>query len=338
VSKPPTVLLLLPAAGTLSARASDAVRQGFFAARKVSGLEWTVQVVELGDRPGEVKAALQRAQERGVAAVVGPLLRTQVNEAVAVRPSLPVVTLTLPDSDPSTVPSLLPFGLSVEQEARVIAQAALRYARPLPPSVAGAPQAPRFAVLSGEAPLSRRAAAAFGDVLKQAGEAAVLLPVGLKYDQLNALSERIAALRPEAVFMALEAREAAIVRPRLPADLLLFSTSQINVGGAEGELLGPEMEGIHFVDAPWLLEPEHQAVMIYPKPDQSLSAELSRLYALGIDAFRLTAIWMQGRSGFTLDGVTGALSLDPRRSLSVERWPSFAVFRGGKIQRIEVPR
>jgi hypothetical protein len=39
-----------------------------------------------------------------------------------------------------------------------------------------------------------------------------------------------------------------------------------------------------------------------------------------------------------LDGVTGWLQVDRTRSPRVERWPSFAVFRGGKIERIDVRR
>jgi outer membrane PBP1 activator LpoA protein len=85
--------------------------------------------------------------------------------------------------------------------------------------------------------------------------------------------------------------------------------------------------------------------MIYAKPSQALSAELQRLYALGIDGYRLAVHWASsgaataaGSPPFALDGVTGWLQVDRTRSPRVERWPSFAVFRGGKTERIDVRR
>ena len=63
-----------------------------------------------------------------------------------------------------------------------------------------------------------------------------------------------------------------------------------------------------------------------------------RLYALGIDAYRLAAVWMKGERRFDLDGVTGRLQVDRARSLRVERTPVLAIYRGGEVQRIDVAR
>lgn len=332
--KPPTIALILPAQTTPFARAAETVRQGFFAAQVASGTHATIQVIELEGGPAQLGAALKSARDRGADIAVGPLTRDAVNALGSGRVAapLPVVTLNLPESDVGLAPQVLAFGVSIEFEARQIVGVALREL-PLPPPVGAASAAPRFLVIVGESPLARRMGNAFRDALREAGQAATLYPMRVSYDTLQALSDAIAAARFEAVFLALEARDAAAVRPRLPPALKLYATSQVNLGGAEAALLAPELEGVTFVDMPWLLEPDHLAVVVHPKPEQPLSGELQRLYALGIDAFRLAIEWAQGRRSFGLDGVTGALGVDRDRSARVERVPTLAVFRNGKVER-----
>lgn len=332
--KPPTIALILPAQTTLFARAAETVRQGFFAAQSVSGTHATIQLIELEEGPAQLAAALKSARDRGADIAVGPLTRDAVDALGSGRVAapLPMVTLNLPESDAGLAPHVLAFGVSVELEARQIVAAALREL-PMPPPIGAPPAAPRFMVIVGESPLARRAGNAFRDALREAGQAATLYPMRVSYDTLQALSDAIAGARLEAVFLALEARDAAAVRPRLPPALRLYATSQVNLGGAEAALLAPELEGVNFVDMPWLLEPDHLAVIVHPKPDQALSGELQRLYALGIDAFRLAIEWVQGRRSFGLDGVTGALGVDRERSARVQRVPTLAVFRNGKVER-----
>ncbi|MEW5881862.1 MAG: penicillin-binding protein activator [Pseudomonadota bacterium] len=337
--KPPTIALILPAQTTPFARAAETVRQGFFAAQSVSGTNATIQLIELEDGPAQLANALASARNRGADIAVGPLTRDAVNALGSGRVAapLPVVTLNLPESDSGLAPHVLAFGVSIEQEARQVVAVALREL-PLPPPVGAPPAAPRFMVIVGESPLARRMGNAFRDALREAGQAATLYPMRVTYDTLQALSDAIAAARLEAVFLALEARDAAAVRPRLPPALKLYATSQVNLGGAEAALLAPELEGVNFVDMPWLLEPDHLAVVVHPKPEQALSGELQRLYALGIDAFRLAIEWAQGRRSFGLDGVTGALAVDRDRSARVERVPTLAVFRNGRVERLGLAR
>lgn len=337
---PVTVALLLPPQSSPFARAAEVVRQGAFAAQAVGGTEVTLQVVEVDDRPERVQEALLRARERGAQVVLGPLTRTQVAAAAQSRVPLPMVMLNHAEQDSAALPTVLALGLTIEQEVRALVRGSLRQLVPSAnPTLGGAPRlTPRVVIVAGDTALARRATAALRDALRDAGERYTLLSFAPKFDALTALGERIAAAQPEAIYLALDAREAAIARPRLPRDVPIFGTSQVNLGGAEGALLAPDLEGVVFVDAPWLLEPDHPAVMVYAKPAQPLSAELQRLYALGIDGYRLAVEWAGGRSQFTLDGVTGWLQVDRARSARVERWPSFAVFRGGRIERIEVAR
>jgi outer membrane PBP1 activator LpoA protein len=334
-SGPPIpVALLLPAQSTPFARAAEAVRLGFFAGQAVANANIAIQLIEIDDTVSQLKSALAGAQKRGVRLVVGPLTRTLVNALGAgqVVAPLPVLALNTPESDAALSADSLTFGLSVETEARQMVGLAMREA----PAPAVTSATPRFLVLAGESPLDRRMAAAFRDALRERGERSTQIDVRVGYTALQALTEQLAALRIDAVFCALDAREAAFVRPRVPREVPIYATSQVNLGGAEAALLAPDLEGVKFLDVPWLIDPEHAAVMVYPRPEIALSGELQRLYALGIDAYRIMLEWLAGRRAFDLDGVTGRLRVDRARSARVERWPTLAVFRSGRIERLEL--
>ena len=330
---PIPVALLLPGQSTPFARAAEAVRLGFFAANTVANGNVAIQLIEIDDNIAQLRTALEGAQKHGVRIVVGPLTRTLVNalgDGRVVAP-LPVLTLNLPESEVAVAPQSLTFGLAVEAESRQVVRLALR---DLPPP-AVTPTAPRFLILAGESALARRMATAFRDALREQGERVAQIDVRVGYSFLQTLAEQLATLKIDAVFCALDARETAFVRPRLPRELPLYATSQVNLGGAESAMLAPDLEGVKFVDMPWLIEPEHAAVMVYPKSEIALSGELQRLYALGIDAYRVMLEWLAGRREFDIDGVTGHLHVDRSRSPRVERWPTLAVFRSGKIERLE---
>lgn len=91
---------------------------------------------------------------------------------------------------------------------------------------------------------------------------------------------------------------------------LLYASSMIG-SAFDGERRVPELDGVRLMQMPWLVWPEHPAVMGYPRPSGILAnAELQRLYALGIDAFRIAREMASRRPAFEIDGVTGRLSFD----------------------------
>ena len=83
---------------------------------------------------------------------------------------------------------------------------------------------------------------------------------------------------------------------------------------------------------PWFAEPDHPAVMAYAKPAQALAVEYERLYALGIDAWRLGQLIFKSGNAINLpplDGVTGRISLDGHQ---LGRALSSVEVRDGKSQ------
>jgi outer membrane PBP1 activator LpoA protein len=88
---------------------------------------------------------------------------------------------------------------------------------------------------------------------------------------------------------------------------------------------------------PWHVEPEHPAVMAYPKAPAHYSVEMQRLYALGIDAFRVARQMNAGGASFELDGVTGRLRYDSQGPARIDRVSVAAQYRGGRPMQIKGP-
>ena len=146
----------------------------------------------------------------------------------------------------------------------------------------------------------------------------------------------IANINDTMVFLAADAAKAHLIRPYLPNKLPIYATSQIFVGN-DKTLTNYDLNGIHFVDMPWLLQPDHPAVMVYPRATPPLpSIDLDRLYALGIDSYRLIQVLLAGESAsaLPLDGVTGEIVLNGH---TFQRIAVPAVFVQGRAQLLDAP-
>ncbi len=331
----PAIMLLLPGATTPYARAAEAVRAGFFAAHAAAGAPMAIDARETDETPASVAAEIEAAAGRGVRMVVGPLSRDAVDalwRGGGAR--LPVLALNAPAGDEPLPPSMLALGLRVEDEARGVVRALVR--GPLAAGASG--ESLPFAVIVGGGGLERRAGRAFLAAAREYGRRAETFELSIRQDRLAELGKRLAAQPWRAILLALDAGEAATVRRWLPAETIVVATSRVHLLEQSSLGLAQELDGIAFVDMPWLVEPDHAAVAVYPRASSGYSAELERLYALGIDAYRIAAEWIKGSQRFELDGVTGRLRVDPALAGRVERLPTIAVFVDGKAARRDVLR
>lgn len=308
------------------------------AAHHSAGAAFAVQVVESDESPAQVIAALQSARERGVRLVVGPLTRAAVNAVIEGTDLPPTLLLNVPDKAAAAPASVLAFGLLIEDEANLIVRAALRglpagATAAAPASAAGAR---RHVIVVGQGALARRAGAAFLTALRDVNEPVITLD----YAQHGAsgVAREITRAPTTSIFLALDVNEAVQVRTRVPIDVPLYATSHLNPVAGGALAVVNDLEGVHFVDMPWLVEPDRPAVKLYRRPASAYNTELHRLYALGIDAYRIAVEWLNGRTRFEVDGVTGWLRVDRERGARVERTPVLAVFRDGRVERNDVLR
>jgi len=103
--------------------------------------------------------------------------------------------------------------------------------------------------------------------------------------------------------------EARSVRPYVSGMLPIYATSY-SVNPRSDAIVNVDLQGVRYVDMPWFVQPDHPAVMVYPPPKVALPLEQERLYALGIDAFRIGNQLLKGEQEKPLDGVTGRVVLE----------------------------
>jgi outer membrane PBP1 activator LpoA protein len=318
------IALLLPLQSPGLGQAAEAVRAGFMAGQERDGAGIEVNIIPSGDTPESTLQAYARAAERNDI-IVGPLARSSVAALVSGNAvTRPTLVLNHPQLDRPLPPQVLVLGLSLEEEARQVADWA-----------AHEHPAGRALVLSGKVAWQQRAAGAFAARWTRLGHnnASVELPINDGYVDANALSElrsRLAIDRPELVFAALDAGTLRQVRSSLGTSLPTYALSAANPGRSPG-LSVPELDGVRLVDLPWTIQPDHPAVMMYPRPVDSDSLDMQRLYALGIDAFQVArTLAQQPGSDFELDGVTGRLSVRRNNGAwSLQRDEAAAVYRDG---------
>ncbi len=312
----PHIALLLPVNSKIFARHAAAVRDGFRAAAGVEERpplpvrEYAVS----GDVAGNLEG-FRTAVAAGAQVVVGPLTRDAVTALAFGEPvPVPTLALSMPDDVGRMPGNLYILGLQVETEARQVARLVWE---------AGHRTA---ATISGGGPVQRRMQAAFAAEFQRAGgTVAADIPLASHPEKLRSAGR---GLNVDAVFLALGHAEARNVRPYL-GNLPVYATSGVH-GGDLGPLAGHDLNGVQFVDMPWLLEPEHPQIAAYPRSGTPVSAELDRLYALGIDAWRIAKQLLDGTRDIRLNGVTGRLRLG--EDGLIERELVTGRYTGGRAQ------
>ena len=306
------IALILPLRSQVFGRAAEAVQLGFLSAAEQQAKELPVRVYSANDEKTEVAALYRQAVQQGALAVAGPLTRNGV-AAIAEMPDLPVTTLALNTLESPRADQLYSFGLPPEAEARQAAQWAAR---------TGLLTA---TVVRTDTALSRRLAQAFVEEWQRSG--GVLWPE-IVYagdpGEIRLLSGEAGSM----VFLAAEPDKARLMRPYIYSDIPVYATSQVFVGNAD-RLLNFDLAEVRFVDMPWVLQPDHPAVMVYPRAEPPYTQDMERLYALGIDAYRMLQVLYHHNTvnALPLDGVTGKLTLEGNQ---VRREALKGIMRGGQ--------
>ena len=300
-SRPPSIALVLPLNSASYGRAADAVKEGFLAAATAAQEKPLV----IGHDETDVLAAFEKAKEAGVRVIVGPLVRDDLKAlATAVLELPPTVALNQLDEGIALPASMYTLALSVEGDARQLA----RRAR--------ADGAQTIVVIASDTPLQKRFASAFtAEWILTGGGAPSTLPLGRTPDALALMKRNLAKAPPDAVLLALDGADAALVKPYV-GTIAAYAGSQVN--DRPPREVRRDLDDVRFVDIPWLAESEATAFAGYARPALP-NATLDRLYALGIDAFRVAQAFEHGpATRLEFDGATGHISLDASRQFARE--------------------
>jgi len=293
------IALILPLNIPAFRQPAEAVKQGVLAAAKAQPGTPPIQVYPTSEEINDVLAVYQQALSNGAKVILGPLTKTAV---VALAESnlvtVPTLALSIPDVE-TTNRNLYLFGLSLDVEARQVAQYMRREGRQ------------SVLIISSANTLGKRLKAAFSETWqRQGGHIAGRFTYSAATD-LNTLQDSASKVQADAVFLALSAHDAGLVHPYLPSNFASYATSQVFTGFSATNIV--DLGGVRFLDMPWMLQADHPAVMVFDRPTKTLNADGERLYAMGIDAYRLAQLFYHAAmpaSGTVLDGVTGQIVLN----------------------------
>lgn len=304
----PHIGLLLPLNAPPFRQPAEAVKQGVLAAAKAQPDMPTVRVYPTTDQVANILAVYQQAIEGGARVIIGPLTKNAVTAlAESDISAVPTLALSVPVNEVAS-PNLYLFGLSLEAETRQVAQLVASEGRNA------------VLIVTASNALGKHLQAAFGEEWQRLGGKIVGQLSFTSNTDLNALHDKLEKLQPESIFIAANAQEARLVRPYLSAVIPTYATS-LTFGGQSDVLKNIDLTGVRFLDMPWMLQPDHPAVMIYPRSEKPLVIDSERLYAMGIDAYRLAQLFFRGEMpsrGVVLDGVTGQISLSAGRQFTRE--------------------
>ncbi|WP_460042181.1 penicillin-binding protein activator [Pseudomonas sp. S2_H01] len=348
------IALLLPQDGPL-ASVARALRDGFMAAHyqaQQAGQKPPAIEVFDSSRVTSMDAFYAQAKAAGVQMVVGPLEKPLVKQLSA-HPQLPITTLALNYSDATAQgpAELFQFGLAAEDEAREVARRA--WADGKRSAVAMVPKGEW-----GDRVL---------DAFRQSWQAKGGTFLGVeRIDQPVALAQQVADLfqlrnsegraqrlqsttgaqmaaqpsrRQDVDFMFLAAtpQQAQQIKPTMvfqyAGDVPVYATSHLFTNSGDQAMYN-DLAGVRFCETPWLLnaaDPLRQQVTTqWPQAGGSLG----RLYAMGIDAYRLAPRLTQLKTlpDSRIDGLSGSLAIG--QGQRIERQLPWAQFVDGKVQRL----
>jgi len=321
VEPPKSIALILPISSKALGRAAEAARGGFLVAAELSGkTPFAVRVYLADDEAASLANLYRKAVADGAVAVVAGLTRDGATMVAREAGYLPTLALNTPaDLGRADANNFFHISLSLDWDARLAARAA---------SDEGFRS---VAIIHGSATLAKRIQDAFEkEWLKLGGTVATRIAFSGDLNdgsKVKAAMEKPDAAKADVAFIAADMQVARFARPFLPQGLPVFATAQ-SFDPRAGALENLDLDSVKYPEIPWFVERDHSAVMSYARPLESLPAEYERLYALGIDAWRIIfalvsrapqtgeAARSNAKQPFApIDGVTGRISLDGNQFL-----------------------
>jgi len=357
VIKPGHIALLLPLTGQYE-KAAHAIRDGFLAAWY--NKQDTSTKISIYDATAlNIERVYRQAVNDGADFIVGPLEKQAVDILLRAD-NLDITTLALNHTDQNSMeynqrstqqlPVLIQFGLSPEDEARQIAERAL---------IDGHNKA---LVITPDNDWGLRLAEAFNETWHTLGGKVLeyvsykprsrdysspvkeLLNIDSSQSRANHLRQKLnlglksePRIREDAdmIFMAALPLSARQIVPQLrfyQASIPVYSTSHV-FSGIENPQADSDMNGVLFTDIPAVLEKERQSTAIHASLERNWSVDTSnlrRLYALGLDAYRMIPyigkLSLQHTASY--HGETGDLSMSAKGR--IQRRLLWAMFVNGK--------
>lgn len=274
------VALLLPTRSLKLGAAAKMVRAGVEEAAKMDGA--TVKMYETDGK--NTLAQYQKAVKDGAELVIGPLSRPGIAQ-IAGKITVPTLALNTLEGAALKAEKLYALNLSVEDEAKQVARVMMFDERKQP------------LVLSDGSPLAKRMSTAFAKEWQERQQLKV--PVVAHLKQYKAPFD--------SVFLAIDAEKNLKLAQTLKADTPKYGSSVLHANEASLR----QLSGVILLDMPWLMRRGDAPSTQYAQAVNAKTMLDQRMYALGIDAWRLSQPLANQSivNDEEIDGVTGKLSL-----------------------------
>ena len=348
-TRPAKVALLLPLTSPQRAQAI-AVRDGFLAAHVASGhmQDSAVTIYDTAASGGAASAYLQ-AQLDGADFIVGPLLRSEVEQVMTQSGFIPTLALNFSQDGASALQTFYQFGLAPEDETRAIAEQAIAEGRRTALALVESDDygyrllnsfRTEFESLGGVVLASAGYVPGGQDV---SGTITSLLNLSRSEQRHRRLQANLGinlSFEPrrrqdvDMIFLQADSRMGRLLAPNLrfyyAGDIPTYATSQIyEPGGQAGD---DDLNGIIFPDVPLLLTPDAAAMTLTEElrdfwPQRA--SQWIRFYGFGHDAYDLVpSLYRSDALAWPVMGVSGRLDIDANGR--IHRTLPFGQFRNGR--------
>lgn len=313
------VALLLPLSGE-ARLIGQTVKSGFDEAR--GGVK-DIQVEVIDTITTPVEQAIEKAKQAGAKAIVGPLLKGNVDTLLSNPQSiqgLNVLALNA-TANARAIPQLCYYGLSPEDEAESAADKMWQdnIRKPL--------------VLVPQNDLGQRTASAFNVRWQRLAATDANIKF---YTQTDDAIHLLQEGHGEGVYIIATNQQLSEIKSVIDnanIQLKLYASSRSNSSNSTPEYR-LQMNGLQFSDIPFFKETESEQ---YKKIESKTNGDYSlmRLYAMGSDAWLLVNQFNELRQipGYSLSGLTGKLSAGP--NCNVDRDMTWFQYQDGKIINLQ---
>ena len=353
------IAVLLPLQGPYKAVA-DAIRSGFLSAYYADtnqGNKPRIRFYDTANKDTDFITLYETAVSDGADYIVGPFDKTMINQLIQLQQAgsalqVPVLTLNYAEDASVKTDNLYQFGLLPEDEARQVAELAIRQNRN------------KAAILVPDTPWGQRLRAAFQQRYAELGGSVLSIQyfdeksgdysqpikqlLNLQYsnqrhrdlEHLLGVELKFSPYRRQdidMIFLAATHRSARSIMPAFKfhhaGDLPVYSTSHVYTGSKDRSA-DLDLNGLTFCDLPWTLIGDNKLNQSFNKnwPEQQ---NYTRLFALGIDSYHLLYN-LQPLSRYNyarFAGQTGNIYMDEYNRL--HRDLLWAKFRKGVAQYID---
>ncbi len=327
---PQKIVLLFPLKDSQFYEQAEAVRQGFIAASQQITQDRSHVETERVDE-SNVLSKYEQAVKAGADFIVGPLEKEPLALLSKKQAVLPIPTLGLNFlEDRVRTGNFYQFSLAPEDEVEAITEKAFADGRR------------KALVIVPKNSWGARVLKAFETIWQQRGGQVVS---SLSYEtEVKALAGKLRGVQADVVFMVAFPKEARQLRlllaQSLGATLPVYSTSHVYAGIPDPNN-DRALDGLLFLDIPWILTPNTQALQLQAGLEASSPQgmrQLRRVYAFGIDAYNLLPQLQQlgEQNSLQWEGQTGQLYLNKQGEIHRHKL-QWAQFVNGIPQLIQMP-